>query len=238
MRQINNITLITLFSIFILNTFKMNDEIVIVKSANDDKLAQILLKNSKNQTSDFYFENGLFFITEEEKQKARNKKAVSSFLITLSGSESGGVYNVANKYRFVGKYQFGKSALKSIGYSNYQINKIRKSVYLIKYGRYRFDTTYFTPKQQEIAIQKYMYIYESKTLKGILKKYVGTTFNGIYITKAGIYAAAHLGGAGSVKKYFKSGGRINRTDANGTSLKNYMKMFEMFQYDEDLTFVV
>jgi hypothetical protein len=33
-------------------------------------------------------------------------------------------------------------------------------------------------------------------------KYEGTILNGIHVTESGILAAAHLGGAGSVKKVF------------------------------------
>lgn len=237
MKKLNIITIIALISLFLVNSLANNNEYVIVKSENSDIMTELLSHKTQNHIKDFENINGIFIIKESKKiKKEKIKKSVDEFLKILSGSESGGHYNIANRQRFVGKYQFGRAALKSVGYKTSHINKIRNSIYKISRKRYRFDTTYFTPKQQEIAMMKYMSLYEKRSLKKILKKYDGKYFNGIYMTKAGIYAAAHLGGAGSVKKYFKSGGRINRTDANGTSLKTYMKMFSKFKYDDDLTF--
>jgi hypothetical protein len=43
------------------------------------------------------------------------------------------------------------------------------------------------------------------------------------ITESGILAAAHLGGQGSVKRYFKNG-KVFR-DGNGTKITSYMKTF-------------
>jgi hypothetical protein len=51
----------------------------------------------------------------------------------------------------------------------------------------------------------------------------GKTINGIYITESGILAAAHLGGQGSVKRYFRNG-KVFR-DGNGTKITSYMNKF-------------
>jgi hypothetical protein len=54
-------------------------------------------------------------------------------------------------------------------------------------------------------------------LQDIIKKYDGKVVSGIVVTESGILAAAHLGGAGSVKRYFKNNGEnISRmhTDFN------------------------
>ena len=45
----------------------------------------------------------------------------------------------------------------------------------------------------------------------------------MYISESGILAAAHLGGQGSVKRYFKNG-RVFK-DAYGTKITSYMKQF-------------
>jgi hypothetical protein len=42
--------------------------------------------------------------------------------------------------------------------------------------------------------------------------------------RIGILAAAHLGGAGSVKRYFKTMEKY--IDAYGTSIRSYMEAFE------------
>ena len=49
--------------------------------------------------------------------------------------------------------------------------------------------------------------------------------NGVKITESGILAAAHLSGAGNVKKYLRSNGLKNLSDAYGSSIKSYMKNF-------------
>jgi hypothetical protein len=62
-------------------------------------------------------------------------------------------------------------------------------------------------------------------LKDEIDKYCGKVVGGIKITESGILAAAHLGGVGSVKKFFKSGGKRSIRDGYGTSLQNFMKKF-------------
>jgi hypothetical protein len=71
-------------------------------------------------------------------------------------------------------------------------------------------------------------------LRSVIEKYEGTVLNGIHVTESGILAAAHLGGAGSVKKYFKSNGKRYFRDAYGTSIRSYMKAFGGY----DTSFIV
>ena len=40
-------------------------------------------------------------------------------------------------------------------------------------------------------------------LRKEIRKYAGKTIKGVEITESGLLAAAHLGGAGSVKTFFK-----------------------------------
>ena len=61
------------------------------------------------------------------------------------------------------------------------------------------------------------------TLRREIRKYVCDTVNGIYITESGILAAAHLAGAGNVKKFFRRGYEFK--DGNGTKMTSYMIMF-------------
>ncbi|MDA8762541.1 peptidoglycan-binding protein LysM, partial [Flavobacteriaceae bacterium] len=71
-------------------------------------------------------------------------------------------------------------------------------------------------------------------LRRDIKRSVGKTINGIKITESGILAAAHLSGAGNVKKYLRSNGSINLSDAYGTSIESYMKIFAGY----DVSFIV
>jgi len=71
-------------------------------------------------------------------------------------------------------------------------------------------------------------------LRRDIKRSVGKTINGIKITESGILAAAHLSGAGNVKKYLRSNGSRNLSDAYGTSIASYMKNFAGY----DVSFIV
>ena len=65
------------------------------------------------------------------------------------------------------------------------------------------------------------------TLRKEIAKYSGKVINGIYITESGILAAAHLAGAGNVKKFFRKGYEFR--DGNGTKMTSYMKRFANYQ---------
>lgn len=136
------------------------------------------------------------------------------FKEAIALKESQGKYKKINSLGYLGKYQFGVETLKSIG--------IHDSVLFLK-----------SPKMQEKAFVALL----SKNkwlLKDIIEKYEGTIFNDILITESGILAAAHLGGAGSVKKYFRNNGRRLLKDAYGTSIRSYLKAFGGY----DTSFIV
>jgi hypothetical protein len=57
-------------------------------------------------------------------------------------------------------------------------------------------------------------------LQDIIEKYDGKVVMD-FVTESGILAAAHLGGAGSVKRYFKTMEKY--IDAYGTSIRSYME---------------
>ena len=127
------------------------------------------------------------------------------FKEALAFKESQGKYKVVNTLGYLGKYQFGKTTLK----------------------RFRiYNTEHFLndPELQEKA-----FIALCKVNKWILRKdikrSVGKIINGVKITESGILAAAHLSGAGNVKKYLRSNGRYNFSDAYGATIRLYMKKF-------------
>ena len=66
-------------------------------------------------------------------------------------------------------------------------------------------------------------LYNKRKLQKYIDKFEGQEINGILITESGILAAAHLGGPGSVRKYFRSG-KITK-DGNGIKITNYMQRF-------------
>ncbi|MCF6222224.1 MAG: peptidoglycan-binding protein LysM [Flavobacteriaceae bacterium] len=131
--------------------------------------------------------------------------AFIGFREALAFKESQGKYDKINTLGYIGKYQFGKSTLHRI--------KI-------------YDTKAFI---NDPALQEKAFIALSSLNKWILirdiKRSVGKSINGIEITESGILAAAHLAGAGNVKKYLRSNGELIFTDAYGSDVQYYMKKF-------------
>ncbi len=138
-------------------------------------------------------------------------KSFIGFKEALAYRESRGNYFIVNQYGYMGKYQFGKSALQFYGVKNAE--EFLKS-----------------PEQQER-----LFTLSVKRNKWVLRKeinqFVGKRINGIHITESGILAAAHLAGAQSVKNYFKSRGGYAFADANGTTLQNYLKNFAGYEVE-------
>ena len=132
-------------------------------------------------------------------------KTYLGFKDALGFKESRGNYRKVNKLGYLGKYQFGESTL----------NRIRI-----------YDTHTFLndPKLQEDAFYALCSLNKWILIRDI-KRSVGKKINGVEITESGILAAAHLAGAGNVKKYLRSNGEINAYDAFGTDVQQYMKRF-------------
>lgn len=132
-------------------------------------------------------------------------KSFAGFKEALGFKESGGDYRVVNSFGYLGKYQFGSGTLRLIGINNPEE--------FIK-----------NPDLQEAAFEAY--VSRNKwVLRRELKKYVGKSINGITITESGVLAAAHLAGPGNVKKYLRSGGSRQFSDAFGTTIGYYLKKF-------------
>jgi hypothetical protein len=132
-------------------------------------------------------------------------KSFTGFKEAVALRESQGQYKLINSLGYMGKYQFGISALRAIGIT---------------------DVAAFlnSPILQEKAFNALL-AKNKWELKDEIEQYDGKVIGGVKITESGILAAAHLGGAGSVKKFFKSNGERFITDGFGTSLRSYMKAF-------------
>jgi|TARA_R100001460_G_scaffold27944_2_gene56123 hypothetical protein len=132
-------------------------------------------------------------------------KSHNKFLDDIGFRESSNNYKAVNQFGYLGKYQFGRKTLNAIGFE--------------EISNYEFLSN---PEIQEeamlVLLQK-----NRHTLRREIKKYVGETINGIYITESGILAAAHLGGAGNVRKFFRKGHEFE--DGNGTKMTSYMIRF-------------
>ncbi|MFY7810641.1 MAG: peptidoglycan-binding protein LysM [Flavobacterium sp.] len=132
-------------------------------------------------------------------------KTFTGFKEDIGFKESRGNYKCINTFGYMGKYQFGKGTLSTIG--------IKDSLKFMN-----------TPSLQEEAFETLLSLNKYELQKE-LKNYVGKTINGVEITESGLLAAAHLGGVGSVKKFLKSNGKRIKTDGYGTSIQNYINKF-------------
>jgi len=132
-------------------------------------------------------------------------KTYIGFKQALAFKESRGQYKLVNSLGYMGKYQFGIRTLRTIG-----IN----------------DSTVFinNPLVQEKAFNALVAINKYELRKEI-KKFDGQIIKGIVITESGLIAAAHLGGAGSVKKFLYSNGNRGSKDKFGTSVRSYIHKF-------------
>jgi hypothetical protein len=127
------------------------------------------------------------------------------FKEAVAFKESQGKYKKINTLGYMGKYQFGLETLKTIG--------IQDSLTFLN-----------SPKLQEKAFVALL----SKNkweLKDEIEKFSGKIISGVKVTESGILAAAHLGGAGSVKRFLNSNGAKKCKDNYGTSVKTYMREF-------------
>ena len=134
-------------------------------------------------------------------------KTHNDFLHAVGYKESLNRYDVVSRLGYMGKYQFSYTTLESLGY------KITREEFLNN------------PGLQEEAMNKLL-VENYKILKKYIDKHEGELIHGIYVTKSGILASAHLGGVGNVRKWFKRGD--NFKDGNGINLTTYMEKFSNY----------
>lgn len=132
-------------------------------------------------------------------------KSFEGFKEALAFKESRGDYFTVNTLGYLGKYQFGAETLKVIGI-------------------YNPNQFLYNPELQEKA-----FVANAERNKWVLRKDIkrfdGQLIGGVKVTESGILAAAHLAGPGSVKKFLRSYGVQNLSDAYGSSVRYYMKKF-------------
>ena len=132
-------------------------------------------------------------------------KTYNLFLQDIGFRESTNDYKAVNQFGYLGKYQFGRKTLNAIGFKD-----VTNREFLAN------------PSIQEEAMLVLLKR-NKRTLRREIKKYVGKTINGVYITESGLLAAAHLAGAGNVRRFFRKGYEFR--DGNGTKMTSYMVKF-------------
>jgi len=137
------------------------------------------------------------------------------YLEAIGYSESGNNPKAWNEHGYIGKYQFGFITRKSCGYG------------YIRFADFVKNPSIWSEKDQEKAMITLLSKNENH-LKEIINRYNGEVIRGRTVTKSGILAAAHLAGAGGVKRYFYNGN--NPKDAYGTALEDYLFKFSGFNF--------
>ena len=207
-KKINNLfrmSILLVFLIVLLTGFSLNKKID--------------LTNYKNNTTSLCYqvpnldEVDLFY-PKEPVNYIYLGNSYLGFKEAIGFKESRGDYAIVNIYGYLGKYQFGKNTLKLIGIND--SDEFLNNSYLQEQA--------FTANT---ARNKWI-------LRKDIKKFQGIHVGGVKITESGILAAAHLAGAGNVKKYLRSGGSLSFCDAFGTSIEYYLKIFSGY----DTYFVV
>lgn len=132
-------------------------------------------------------------------------KSYIGFKEALGFKESRGQYEIVNPYGYLGKYQFSANTLRMMGFKN-------------------LDDFLKNTKKQEDAFNAYI-AFNKWVLRNEIRKFDGKFVGGVKVTESGLLAAAHLAGPGNVKKYLQSNGASDVSDANGTTVKYYLKQF-------------
>jgi len=140
------------------------------------------------------------------------EKDFVGFKEALAFKESQGKYTVVNTFGYLGKYQFGKTTL-------------------LRFKIYNTKAFLNNPELQEKAFKALCKV-NKWILRKDIQRCVGKTINGITISTSGILAAAHLSGAGNVKKFLRSNGTLNFSDAYGSSIESYLKKFGGYDVSE------
>lgn len=140
------------------------------------------------------------------------------FVKDLGARESGNNWKSINCIGCFGEWQFAESTVKYLGYKGITVRKFRK------------DPDIFPQELQRKVLESLIKV--NLALLKDYEHYIGKTVGGVEVTKSGLIAASHLGGARSVKLFLKSDGRIDKKDVLGTSVCNYMRKFRDYDLGE------
>jgi hypothetical protein len=139
------------------------------------------------------------------------------FLDSISERESSGDPESVNSLGYMGKYQFGKIALKDINVE-------------VDLEKFKKDPKIWPEKKQDAAMLSLLFK-NKKYLGKYYTQYNGKKVGGIKITHSGMLAASHLLGASNVKKFLQTGGEHNPADGYGTKLTEYLDKFGGYDLD-------
>jgi len=150
-------------------------------------------------------------------KKKEELKDFEAFALAVRNRESSNNYQAVNSLGYLGAYQFGLARLCDLGYTKRKPNTTG-------YGHENFE--WVNPYTQE------MFLTDNELQDKIFKEHVDNLKSRLLklykdkldykITISGLVMGAHLGGIGSVKKFFDN---EDVSDAYGTSVGEYIRQF-------------
>jgi hypothetical protein len=150
-------------------------------------------------------------LLSEHFDKIYHESEFSRFIQDLGSKESDNNWLSINRIGCFGEWQFAESTLRYLGYKKITLKKFKANPNIF-------------PKELQQEALKALIKVNLSTLTNY-EHFIGDSIKGVVITKSGMIAASHLGGAGSLKKFLKSNGKVNKKDVLGTSIYGYLKKF-------------
>ncbi|ANS06236.1 endolysin [Phage MedPE-SWcel-C56] len=153
-------------------------------------------------------------LVEEAMVRGDRGTAVDLIIDSLQGTESGGNAQAWRRNldgrEFGGALQFGAARL---GEYNAATGES------ITVGQFTMMTK---AEQRRVSRWHVKDVLDTIESKG-LDKFIGSTINGVTVTRSGLVAVAHLGGKGGMVKFVSTNGKYNPADELGTTLTDYLR---------------
>lgn len=166
--------------------------------------------------------------------------ATSPAEMRLIQHESGGNPGIVNKLGYAGTYQFGAPLLTDLGLykpgagenvadrsaaGQWSGNKWSGTFNIPGFPQVKTLNDFLAnPQAQKAAFDIHTANMDKQIDANGLDRYIGQTVGGVPITRDGLHAMIHLGGAEGTLRALQSGGAVNPADANGTSLLDYARV--------------
>jgi hypothetical protein len=209
----------------LLNRFKNKLKIIaiIVGLLTGGYMTSVQVKNllgkagfSKEQQDKIVTETGNK-IKETNKVVNKKKNEIRKFLKALAQRESSSNPKSINSLGYIGKYQMGQMALQDLELDD-KINS----------HKFKKNPNIFPEKAQDKAMVKLLKL-NKEYLGDYIDEFDGKIVGGVKITKSGLLAGSHLVGAGAVKKFLDSNGKIIPRDGNDVPVTEYIQKFGGYQ---------
>lgn len=168
-------------------------------------------------TTDFQMRFGMIRKALDYLKFRHHELEYTRFINDLGHNESLNNWLCINRIGCFGEWQFAESTLHCLGYRGITLKEFRR------------NPDIFPRELQRDALTSLIRV--NLALLRNYNEYIGDTIRGVVVTKSGLIAAAHLGGAGSTKRFLKTRGYVNSKDALGTAISDYIRKFRNYDLE-------